>query len=182
MFEDERVELGGTGSTRELQTFSSKKGKTTGTLEASRRSNPGPVGVALTVALLFIHVKPQHHHGVAIKGAHGLLPWRSCSSRVCSAEARLHRNRCHNLSATTGGGDLVVKLLRAFISTLSACLTEVRDPQASCLVSWCHLQFILLLGNSSSTWHLASPLNPLKLAGEKHRAWIHSDRKVTWIT
>lgn len=161
---------------------SSKTGKTTSTLETSRRSNLALVGVALTVALLFIHVKSQHHHGVGIKGVQGLLPWRSCSPENCVAEAGLHRQQVHirPSSVPRVAVSWVMHLRQWPRSAPGACLhfhfvclcLPSRGTSASCDELGCFAvgSVGLITAAAPGTWLLfCAHLSLL----EEHRAWIH---------
>lgn len=86
VFEDERAALREPAAQEELQAISSKQGKTTSTLEASGRSHLRPAGAVRTGA--FIHVKPQRHGGVGVKGVQGLLSLQSALRQRDCTESR----------------------------------------------------------------------------------------------
>lgn len=122
--------------------------------------------MALTVALLFIHVKPQQpswcgdqggSRSAALEELQSRRLW--CGSQAAQGAGAYQLPLCPwiavhtHLSDTTYSSDLGAKLLRAFLSTLPACLVTVEGPQASCLVSCYNLQLILSLDSSDScTW------------------------------
>lgn len=113
----------GSFSTRELQASSSKTGKTTSTLETSRRSNLGLVGVALTVALLFIHVKSQHHCGVGIKGVQRTAALEELQSReLCCRSWPAQTASAHQTLFCAPGCSVLSDAPKAVTSECTQCL------------------------------------------------------------